>query len=472
MATFSTSAASNSSVASLTAPPTFTGVSKFASGLQQVLTRAIGIASLPLDMDQAQLNTLNTTQSDLQGLDTVFTSLQQSISSLDSAVSSGLLAASTSDSNVSATVGSGATVGTYTVAVDTLGAYSTALSNPGSTPVTNPTTQGLSADTSLTLSLGTTTIPITAASTSLQDLVTAINSQAGGQVQATLVNLGSMAAPDYRLSLQSAALTTDTIGLTGSSNNSLIQTSTPGTPASYHVDGSAAITSGSRTVTLSPGLTVNLLAQSASGASTTVTVSDSPASLVSAFSSFAGAYNAAVDAMTQYHGQNGGALEGSSIVQSLTRALNQLGLWNNGSVAGSLANYGITLDQTGHLSVNAAAFNSAANTNFSGLLTVLGSSTTGGFVQAATDLLNGVEDPTTGILKTEEKSIASQITTQQTTLNNEQARVTQMQTSLTQQIAQADSMIAQLESQVSYVTGLFAQFTGATNTQSNGLAVL
>lgn len=472
MSTSPISAASNSSAASLTAPPTFTGVSKFASGLQQVLTRAIGIASLPLNLDQSRLNTLSSTQSDLQGLDTAFTSLQQSISSLDSAVSSGLLAASTSDSNVSATVSSGASPGAYTVAVDTLGAYSTALSNPGSSPIDDPTTQGISGDTNFTLSVGTATVSIKAASTSLQDLVNAINTEAGNQVQATLVNLGSTASPDYRLSLQSAALTTNAIDLTDSAGNSLIETSTPGTPAVYHVNGSAAINSGSRTVTLSPGLTVNLLGQSDNGSSTTVTVSDSPANLVSAFSSFAGAYNAAVDVMGQYHGQNGGGLEGTSIVQSLTSVLNQLGLWNNGSVTGSLANFGITLDQTGHLSVDTSAFINAANTNFSGLLGILGSSASGGFVQAATNLLNGVEDPITGTLKTEEKSISNQITAQQTAINNEQARVNQMQTSLTQQIAQADSTIAQLESQVSYVTGLFAQFTGATNTQANGLAVL
>lgn len=471
MATSSTSPASSSSAAALTAPPTFTGVSNFATSLQQVLSRAVGIASLPLDADEAQLTSLQSQQSDLQGLDSVFTSLQQSISSLAGAVSSGLLTASTSDSTVSASVGSGATPGTYTVSVGNLGAYSTALSNAGSTAVTDPTTQGITTDTNLTLTIGHSSTAITAASDSLQDLVTAINNQAGSQVQATLVNVGSTASPDYRLSLQSVNLTSDSIDLTDSSG-SLIGTSTPGLPASYSVDGSDAISSDSRTVTLSPGLTVNLLSQSPSGESTTVTVSDDPSSLASAFSSFAGAYNSAVDTLNQYHGQNGGALEGSSIVQSLTSVLNQLGTWNNGSATGSLANYGITLDQTGQLDVDTSAFASAANANFSQFLNVIGNSTTGGFIQVATNLLNSVEDTQTGMLPMEETSVANQITAQQTTISNEQAQVNQIQTNLTQQIAQADSTIAELESQVSYVTGLFAQYTGATNTQSNGLPVL
>src|ERR1019366_533766 len=213
---------SSTALSSLTAPPTFTGVSKFAASLQQVLTRAVGIASLPLGIDQAALNSLTTTQSDVQGLDTVFTALQQSVSSLQSTVTSSLLSSSVSDSTVSATVGTGAAAGTYTIAVGSLGAYSSALSNAGSPPVTDPTTQGISSSFPLTLTVGTGTTTITPTSSDLQDLANAINSQSGGQVQATLVNVGSTSSPDYRLSLQATKLGTDAIDLTDSSAADLI----------------------------------------------------------------------------------------------------------------------------------------------------------------------------------------------------------------------------------------------------------
>lgn len=464
---------SSTSAASLTAPPVFTGVSKFASSLQQVLTRAVGIASLPLNLDQQQVSNLQATQNDVEGLDTAFTNLQQSVTSLQDTITSGLLSASTSNnSTVTATVGTGATAGTYTISVGNLGSYSTALSVAGSTPVSNPASQGISSSTSYNLFLGTTKIVINAASSHLQDLASAINSQSNGQVQATLVNVGSTSSPDYRLSLQSGTLTTAAIDLQDSSSHDLISSSTPGTPASYSVDNSAAITSGSRTVTLSPGLTLNLIGQSTSGASTTITVSNNASTLASAFSSFAGSYNAAVDAISQYHGQNAGALEGDSLLQTLTNALDQMGNYSNGSPASALANYGITLDQTGQLSVDTGAFTTAANGSFTQLLTALGSTTTGGFLETAQNLLNGIEDPTTGAIKTEEKSVAADITTAQNNVANEQASVNQIQTNLNQQIALADSSIAELESQVSYVTGLFAQYTGAYSTQSNGLATL
>jgi flagellar hook-associated protein 2 len=134
-----------------------------------------------------------------------------------------------------------------------------------------------------------------------------------------------------------------------------------------------------------------------------------------------------------------------------------------------LANFGITVDKTGLLSLDTAKFTTAANANFSTLLSTLGDSTTGGFLQTATNLLSGVEDATTGILRGEETSVAGQITQQQTRITNETATVTQLQTNLNAQIARADAAIAQLESKVSFAQGLFAQYTGYNpNNPSNG----
>jgi flagellar hook-associated protein 2 len=453
--------------------PTFTGVSKFASSLQQVLARAVGIASLPLSSLQAGLTTLNNRQSALQTLDANFSNLQQSISQLQGTVNSGLLSPSVSNSSVvSATVGAGALAGTYSIEVDNLGSWSTALSNAGSTPVTDPTTQGITNAPSVTLSVGTSTTTITPASSSLQDLVSAINTQAAGQVQATLVNVGSTASPDYRLSLVANKLGANAVGLTDSLGANLISTSTPGVLASYKVDGTDSITSDSRTVSLSTGLTVSLVGQSVSGQATTISVQNDSSTLASAFSSFVTAYNSAASALSQEHGSGGGPLQGDSIVQSLGGVLSQLGTYTNGSPANALANFGVTLFSTGQLSFDSAAFTTAANANFSTLVSTLGTSTSGGFLQTAANLLSGVEDSATGTLPSEENSVAGQITTQQTLIANEQATVTQLQTNLTAEISKADAAIASLESQVSYVTGLFATYTGANSTQSNGLSTL
>jgi hypothetical protein len=313
---------------------------------------------------------------------------------------------------------------------------------------------------------------ITPASSDLQDLATAINAQAGSKVQASVVNIGSTGSPDYRLSLTAANLGTGAIGLTDSSGATLISNSTPGSLAKYIVDGSSGtLTSTSRSITLSPGVTVNLLGQSTLGQATAITVADDPSSLASAFSQFVTDYNTAATAVTAQHGSSAGPLQGDSLLLSLGTVLGQLGTYSNGTPASALANFGITVDETGQLSIDTNTFTSAANANFPALLATLGSATTGGFLQTATNLLGGVEDAS-GLVPQEESSLASQITAQQTQIASEQATVSQLQTTLTAQISQADSTIAALESQVSFVTGLFATYTGATNTQSNGLNTL
>lgn len=470
----STSATTPATAAAITAPPTFTGISKFASSLQQILTRSEGIAALPLQTLQAGLTTMDATQSALQSMDATFSSLQESIGSLQSALSSGLVSSSVSDGSiVSASVGSGATPGTYSIEVDDLGAYSTALSVAGSTAVTDPTTQGISTSSSFTLNVNGTTTTITPASSDLQDLASAINTQAGGQVQATIINVGSSGAADYRLSLRAVNLGDQTLDLTDSSGNSLISSSSGGALASYELNGQpTSISSTSRTITLSPGLTVNLLGQSTAGQATTITVSDNPSGLASAFSSFASAYNAAVTAVDAQHGQGAGALQGDSLLDTLTSVLNELGTWSNGSPQSALANYGITLDDTGQMSVDTSTFETAANANFAGLVSTLGTSTSGGFMQAATTLLTGLEDPTKGSVKQEEASVANEIASQNTQIANAQTQLTQLETNMTNQIAQADSTLASLENQVTFVTGLFAQYTNSSNSSTNGLSTL
>jgi flagellar hook-associated protein 2 len=455
--------------------PGFTGVSKFASSLQQVLGRAESIAGLPLNSLEAQLTTLSNQQSALQGVDTVFSSLQSSVASLATAATSSILSSSVSDGSiVNASLQTGATAGTYSIEVVGLGSYSTALSVAGQTAITNPATQGLDGSTSYTLTADGTTTTVTAGSSSLNSLVSAINAQTGGQAQASIVNIGSSGAPDYRLSLRSAKLGTDAVSLSDGLNSNLISSATSGSLASYKLNGlSNVITSDSRAIALAPGLSVTLLGQSATGQATNITVGNSSSGLESAFSSFASAYNSAQDALAQQHGTGGGALQGESLVWSLGDTLNQLSTYSNGSPDQSLAAFGITADKTGQISVDSATFESAATANFAALLSTLGSPTTGGFLQAATNALTGAEDPTSGSIKTEETDVTNQIAAQNTRITDEQNTLTQLQSSLTAQISSADAAIAQLENQVSYVSGLFAQYTGYNaNNTNNGVPTL
>jgi flagellar hook-associated protein 2 len=365
---------------------------------------------------------------------------------------------------VSVALGDGAAAGNYSILVDSLGAYSTALSNAGATAVSDPTSQGISSSTPLTLNVNGTTTTITPASGSLDDLASAINAQAAGQVQATIVNVGSTASPDYRLSLTASNLGTLSLDLTDSTGASVIGNSNTGTLATYQVAGQSNIlSSDNRTVTIAPGLTAQLLSQNTSGNATTITVSNDSTAIGAAFSTFANAYNQAATDLARYHGKSGGALEGDSIVSTLTNVLQQLSSYSNGTADTALANFGITVGTTGQLSVDTAALATAANANFSNLTKALGGIGTGGFLDTANNILNSVEDPTQGSLKVEETNVASEITAQNTTITNEQARITQIQANITAEMVTADAAIASLESQVSYVNGLFYSITGNNN---------
>lgn len=449
--------------ASLTGSQGFSGTSKYAGSLQQVLSRSVGIASLQLRTLQVGLGRMEDRKSAVSSLEQTFSNLRSSADAVDAVIGNGLRATSVSDGSVlSAAASATAPTGSFSVEVVSLGAYSTAVSTAGPTAVADPDNGGITSASSVTLTLGSTSRTITPASASLSDLADAINAASAG-VEATVVNVGNSGSPDYRLSLAATSLGSSAISLTAGAAN-LISTSSAGSLASYKVNGvAAAITSTTRDVTLAPGLSVTLLAQSAAGVSTRVTVRQNASPAAAALGSFARAYNAAVDAVAQHRGEGAGALKGDSLVGSLGRILGQLGTFSNGTPARSLAAFGVSLDKTGHLSVNTAKLTEASEDDFAGFLATLGSSEEGGFLAAADRLLAAVEDDVSGSLTLESKRVAEQITSRETRIENEQARISTLQENLIRKIARADAAIAALESRVSYVNGLFRSITGDNN---------
>ncbi|HJT89788.1 MAG TPA: flagellar filament capping protein FliD [Bryobacteraceae bacterium] len=439
-------------------PPTFTGTSKYASDFQQVLARAVSIASLPLQQLQNQEINLTNEEQALSSLQTTFGSLQTAIQNLTS-VQSSLYASVADPSTVSATADSTALPGTYSIQVTSLGSYTTTLSNAGSPAVTDPTKQNISSASSFTLTINGTNTTITPSGSSLDDLANAINA-AGVAAQATVVNVGSNSSPDYRLSVTSNNLAADTIQLNDGTNNLLTNLST-GSAATYQVDGlTSSISSNSRTVTLAPGLTVNLLATN-TGNWDNITVARNTAGISNDLSALATAYNAAADALNQQHGQGAGALSGDSLVNSLGQVLQSISLYTGGSGSvTSLTDVGLNLDSSGHLSFDPTVLNSASP---AAVQQFLGSATSG-FLLAATNAMNSVTDPVTGMIQNSISSVQTQITNTNNQISDEQTRITDLQNTMQQQLSAADAAIAVLQQQVTYMSSLFAtMYPGAGN---------
>jgi flagellar hook-associated protein 2 len=429
-----------------------------------VITRAVSIASMPLTLMQDQLQNLDNQQSALSGLNSTFSALQSAIAGIGTALGPSSYSATSSSGAVSASVTSGALEGSYAVDVTDLGSYSTSVSDPSLPAVTDPTSSSISTSSTYTLTVNGTTTTITPAGNSLMDLAQAINTASAG-VQASVVNTGS----SYSLVVRSANLAGDSIQLNDGSQD-LLDTLTTGSPAVYDISGlgdaTQPIDSNSRTVTLAPGVTINLLQQTAAGQPATVTVSRDTSGASSAISSFVDAYNAAVDALNQQVGQSGGALSGQSTISDLRNAMRQITQYSGTSGGVTLlSQMGITMDDTGKLTFDSSQFSSV---NASDLDQFLGSATGGGFLQTATNTMNAVEDPTTGFIPTATNDVNGEITQENDLITQEQQKITDLQNTLTQQMATADATIASLEQQKDYITNLF---TAMINENTNGTGV-
>ncbi len=443
-------------MAGISATPTFNGSSTYASQLQETITRAVTIASLPITQLQNSESTLTGRQSELQTIDNSFAAMQTAVNNLNSSTGTGAFSAAVSNTGIaSASISQGILAGSYTLDIGSTGSQTNSISLDGLTPVSDPSTTNIDSGSTYQLSVNGTTYNISDTAGTLSGLAQAINSSSA-QVQASIVNVGSSSAPDYRLSIQSLAYAPDTIQLSDGSTD-LLKTLSTGSNVTYQVNGqpSTPISSNSRTVTVSPGLTVQILGTG----STQVTVSQSATNLANALSAFASAYNSITAELNKNRGQNGGALTGDSVIYDLQSQLQALANYSStgASSINTLADLGLSFDSAGSLSFDSSAFAKAASSSANDLLNFIGTSSSGGFLTAATNMLTAVTDPNSGSLAASSNSITSQLSAINTKISDDQARVAQLQTNLTQQMASADSAISSLQSQLNEVTSLFAQ---------------
>jgi flagellar hook-associated protein 2 len=445
-------------VATASTSSLFTGTSAFSSSLQSAITREVAIASLPiteLTSDQTSLTSQNT---ELGTMNTLFTNLQTAVQGIDTAVSGSSFTPTVSDPTVlTASTSDGAAEGNYSVLVSNAGAYSTSLS--ASTWVD---TSG--AAQTYSLLAGGQTYSITPTDNSAASVASAINSQEGDNVQATVVNVGSSGTPDYRISLQSATLDGDPVDL--QLNGASLQTQqTTGQAAQYEVNGSGlTVTSNTPSVTISPGLTVDLL--SSSTTADNITVERSSTTLANALTNFTTAYNAAATEVTAQRGQNAGPLQGQSIVFDLSEALGSIGTYSSGGGAISgLTDLGFTLGTNGQLTFDESTLLGSDLTNSAAIDSYLGSIAGGGFLQNVNNTLTGLVDPTSGEVTNAQTSMTAEISQIGTQITTQQAQVTLLQTNLTNQMAAADALISTMEQTYSYVSDLF------TSTQANETAI-
>ncbi len=451
---------------SVNSSPYFNGSSTYAAQLQQTITQAVNIASLPVKQLQSQQAVSEGEQAELQNVTSSFSAMQAAISALGSSTGVGAFSATVSQSSIaSVSISSGVMAGNYNLNVIGVGSQTNTISQSVGPLVTDPSASNISTSSSYTLSVNGSSYSISDSDGTLNGLAEAINSSSAN-VQASVVNVGSSSSPDYRLSVQSLSYAPDTVQLNDGTSN-LLNTLSTGSNVSYQINGqpSTPIASSSRSVVVSPGLSVQLL----QAGMTQVTVAQSASNMASALSSFAGAYNSIVAELNKNRGQNGGALTGNSIIYELQNQLQSLANYSpsSGSIH-SLSDLGLSFDQNGNLQFDSTKFNQTAASSANDLLSFIGSSNSGGFLETASNMLTAVTDPTTGTLAGASNDLASEISADSTKITDDQAQVSQLQQSLTTQMAKVDSTISSLQSQLTEITDLFSQMQTNERASSGG----
>ena len=330
----------------------------------------------------------------------------------------------------------------------------------------DPTPDPTGNATQYTLTVGGNTQTFTVDDNSASGVAAAINALSGSPVTATVVDVGTAGAPDYRLQLVDNTGSGDSPQLIRSTSFNLQNQGPAGSRAEYEVDNSGTmVSSTSPQVQIAAGTTLTLTATG----STDVTVTQSASTLSTALSNFADAYNAAVAELAKQYGDGGGPLQGQSIVYSLSQSLSQMSTYFS-SASGSIcmADLGFTLNDDGTLTYSPLTMMSTDLGNSAGVIAFLGSATGGGFLETATNAMNNVLDTTTGLLTTGQSSLQSEVTALGNTITQKQDDVSQLQTTLTNQMAQADASIELMQQQYNYMNSVFQAEQTSNEMFANG----
>ncbi|HYW42858.1 MAG TPA: flagellar filament capping protein FliD [Bryobacteraceae bacterium] len=426
----------------------FSGNSRYSSDFQAVISRATAIASLPitqLNTDQSNLTDQGTS---LTGLNTAFTNLQTAIAGIQTAMGGASFQSTVSDpTQVGVSLSDGAQEGEYSIQVIDAGTYATSMTGDWAPDSTT--------DHSFQLSVGGNLYTIDPADDSAASVASAINSQYGDQVRATVVNVNTPDDPSYRISLQAAQLG-DLAPDILDNGVSLQAQSTTGALARYIVNQSGnEVDSSSRSVAIADGINLTLLKTGDGTTPVDITVTRSTSALSDALTTFATDYNAAVDEVDKQHGTTPGTLAGNPVVGDLGNVLSGLATYSsNGSIDG-LKTLGFDLGDDGHLTYDAFTLMGLDIQNSAGIESFFGGASTSGFLKYATDALNSVEQSGTGILPAAQADNQAQISNIQSEITDKQAKVDQLTATITAQMATADALIATMEQQYNVLSGMF-----------------
>jgi flagellar hook-associated protein 2 len=431
----------------------------------------------------AQISAVGTLQSALS-------TFQSSLSALDTPEAFGTESATSSNTTAfTATAGSDAVLGTYSVSVTQLAQaqqlVSTAFAGGSSAPTGTGTLQ---------LSLGGTSFSVTVNSSNdtVAGIAAAINSATGnpgieasvvtGTDGAHLVLTSSLTGASNTIQVSETDGGTGLSGLTyGTGNTANYTEPTGGTPqdAKFSIAG-VAYTSPSNTVTDAlSGVTLSLTGTTTT-TSSSGTTTDTPASLTVAtntsdietnIQSFVSAYNTMQSSLASLGSYNSttdtaGPMMGNPLLLGIQNELNSAlySIVDTGSSTyNSLASIGITTNSDGSLSLNQATLGTALSSDY-GAVSQLFSGTSG----VATALNSQITSDlgSAGPISTTSQTLVQRENALTEQSDQLQQQMNALSASLTQQYSSLNTLLSSLQTTSSYLTQAFASLPQVQGSQS------
>ncbi len=426
---------------------------------QGIVKALVNAEKAPKQSQITKQQTVTTTQLSAVGsVKSALEAYRTAITKLNSAASFNGVAATTSDDKtVKATLGDGASSGQYVLKVDNLATSSkvTSKSFTGAAAVANPGEENQTL--TINQSGKSYDVIITGGST-LQQVRDSINTQLSAQgISANVLSDANGAR--LVVGSSNSGVGTD-ITLSGDSDLAVGYDKGPAAiNAKYSIDGIAMESTSNTVKSAISGLSLELVAPTDEGKTTTITVASSTATLKTSVQSFVSSYNTlmtAINAQTKVTATGdqatttAGALTGDSSMRDLVSSLRSELV--NGSGVGtisSLSQMGITTDQkTGLLSLDDKQWGAAVAKSPTDIAKLFTDSN--GLIarmNKATDSYVG----TTGTLSSRVKDLNAKftdLTTQQDDLNR---RMDALQLSLSAKYTAMDTLIAKINASSSSI---------------------
>jgi flagellar hook-associated protein 2 len=229
--------------------------------------------------------------------------------------------------------------------------------------------------------------------------------------------------------------------------SNLLTGANQGSNAEFLLNG-VQVENSSNTVTgVIPGATLTIKGTT-SGGTVTVDLASSRTALQAAVEDFVDAFNTVTVALNAQTGEHAGLLSGDAIVRQTRDLMRSMtGYRDAGAVVSSLTSLGIEMKDTGEMTLNEGTFAGLSADALADAFRFLGTASTG--FGAFTARLEGLSDPTTGLIKKQQDTYDSTDEHLQGQIENISARIALMQNNLLIQLQQADVLLASLERQKS-----------------------